>query len=105
MVISLRMLVYTGTGKTSDQFISGSVTERNYRYQLELLYCLNIPYKKIKVILKKEVKEEPEETPTHKYNGTIVLKPLNNREADQTVIYVFTAFLLKRYSPQMSATR
>jgi hypothetical protein len=70
--VSLRMLLYTGTSKNLRPvnfpgFGDGSktiTTGMNY------FIIWNIPYKKIKVILKKEVKEEPEDNSNTNNKGT-----------------------------------
>ncbi len=64
--VSLRMLLYSGTGKDLKPIYFPGYGNGAKPVSAGLNYFLvwNIPYKKIKVIMKKEVPEEPEETPT-----------------------------------------
>jgi len=70
--ISLRMLVYTGTGKNLRPVYFPGFGNGTKTIATGLNYFIvwNIPYKKIKVILKKEVKEEPEDNTDTNNNGT-----------------------------------
>ena len=64
--VSLRKLLYTGTGKDLKPIYFPGYGNGAKPVSAGLNYFLvwNIPYKKIKVLIKKEVPEEPEETPT-----------------------------------------
>ena len=65
------MLLYTGTGKNLRPVYFPGFGDGTKTITAGLNYFIvwNIPYKKIKVILKKEVKEEPEDN-TDTNNGT-----------------------------------
>ena len=62
--ISLRMLLYTGTGKDLRPIYFPGFGNGGKTFSTGLSYFIvwNIPYKKINVILKKEVPEETEDT-------------------------------------------
>jgi hypothetical protein len=64
--ISLRMLLYTGTGKNLKPIYFPGFGNAGKTISTGLNYFIvwNIPYKKINVIIKKEVPEEPEDTGT-----------------------------------------
>jgi Domain of unknown function (DUF6048) len=73
--ISLRMLLYSGTGKNLKPVYIPGFGNGTKTISAGLNYYIvwNIPYKKINVILKKEVKEEPEDnsdTDTNKTNNS-----------------------------------
>jgi hypothetical protein len=70
--ISLRMLLYTGTGKNLRPVYFPGFGDGTKTITTGMNYFIvwNIPYKKIKVILKKEVKEEPEDNTDTNNNGT-----------------------------------
>ena len=70
--VSLRMLLYTGTGKNLRPIYFPGFGDGTKTITAGLNYFIvwNIPYKKIKVILKKEVKEEPEDNTDTNNNGT-----------------------------------
>jgi hypothetical protein len=61
--VSIRMLLYTGTGKNLRPVYFPGFGDGTKTITTGMSYFIvwNIPYKKIKVILKKEVKEEPED--------------------------------------------
>jgi hypothetical protein len=71
--ISLRMLLYTGTGKDLRQIYFPGFGNSGKTFSAGLNYFIvwSIPYKKINVILKKELPEETEDTGT----------PGNNQQA------------------------
>jgi hypothetical protein len=79
--ISLRMLLYTGTGKNLRPVYFPGFGDGMKTITTGMNYFIvwNIPYKKIKVILKKEVKEEPEDNDETEKNGT----NNNNRNQQQ----------------------
>jgi hypothetical protein len=64
--ISLRMLIYTGTGKDLRPIYFPGFGNGGKTFSAGLNYFIvwNIPYKKINVIIKKEVPEETEDTGT-----------------------------------------
>ena len=70
--ISLRMLIYTGAGKDLRPVYFPGFGDGTKTISAGMSYFIvwNIPYKKIKVILKKEVKEEPEDNTNTNNNGT-----------------------------------
>jgi hypothetical protein len=72
--VSLRMLLYTGTGKGLPPIYFPGFGNGANSFSAGLNYFIvwNIPYKKIKVILKKEVPEESDETenPDNKQQST-----------------------------------
>jgi hypothetical protein len=71
--VSLRLLLYTGTGKNLRPVYFPGFGNGTKTITTGMNYFIvwNIPYKKIKVILKKEVKEEPEEnSDTNSTNST-----------------------------------
>lgn len=69
--VSLRMLLYTGTGKNLRpvNFPGFGDGTKTITTGMNYFIVWNIPYKKIKVILKKEVKEEPEDNGDTNSNG------------------------------------
>ncbi len=69
--ISVRMLLYTSTGKDLKPIYLPGFGNAGNRFSTAISYFIvwNIPYKKIRVIPKKEVPEEPEDTG----------QPLNNQ--------------------------
>jgi hypothetical protein len=62
--VNLRMLLYSGTGKNLKAiYIPGfGPGEKNFNIGMSYFLSWNIPYKKIRVIIKKPEPEEPEET-------------------------------------------
>jgi len=62
--ISLRMLVYSGTGKDLRSIYMPGFGNGATKFSTGVSYFIswNIPYKKIRVIIKKEEPEETEET-------------------------------------------
>jgi len=78
--VSLRMLLYTGTGKNLRPVYFPGFGDGTKTITTGMNYFIvwNIPYKKIKVILKKEVKEETEDNgDTNNTNNT---NSTNNRQ-------------------------
>jgi hypothetical protein len=63
--VNLRMLLYSGTGKDLKAIYIPGFGQAEKRFNIGMSYYLsfNIPYKKIRVIIKKPEPEEPEETP------------------------------------------
>jgi hypothetical protein len=70
--VSIRMLLYTGTGKNLRPVCFPGFGDGTKTVTTGMSYFIvwNIPYKKIKVILKKEVKEEPEDNTDTNNNRT-----------------------------------
>jgi hypothetical protein len=64
--VSLRMLLYTGTGKDLRPlyFPGFGNASKSFTIGLNYFIVFNIPYKKINVIIKKEVPPETEDTGT-----------------------------------------
>jgi hypothetical protein len=62
--VSLRMLLYTGTGKDIRPiyFPGFGNSAKSFSFGLNYFIVWNIPYKKINVIIKKEVPEETDDT-------------------------------------------
>jgi hypothetical protein len=69
--LSLRMLLYTGTGKDLKPIYFPGFGNATKTISTGLNYFIvwNIPYKKINVITKKEVQEEPEDTENTENTG------------------------------------
>lgn len=81
--VSLRLLLYTGTGKDLRPVYFPGFGDGTKTITTGMNYFIvwNIPYKKIKVILKKEAKEEPEDNgDTNNTNSTN-----NNRQQDSGI--------------------
>jgi hypothetical protein len=62
--VSLRMLLHSGTGKDIRPIFFPGFGNSTKSFSAGIYYFIvwNIPYKKINVIIRKEVREEPEET-------------------------------------------
>jgi hypothetical protein len=69
--VSLRLLLYTGTGKDLRPVYFPGFGDGTKTITTGMNYFIvwNIPYKKIKVVLKKEAKEEPEDNGDTNNNG------------------------------------
>jgi len=81
--VSLRLLLYTGTGKDLRPIYFPGFGDGTKTITTGMNYFIvwNIPYKKIKVVLKKEAKEEPEDNgDTNNTNSTN-----NNRQQDSGI--------------------
>jgi hypothetical protein len=80
--ISLRMLIYSGTGKDLKAvYIPGfGNVAKTITTGLNYYIVWNIPYKKINVILKKEVKEEPDDNSDTDTNNTNNTNTSGNRQ-------------------------
>jgi hypothetical protein len=92
--ISMRMLLHTSTGKDLRPVYFPGFGDGTKTITTGLSYYIvwNIPYKKINVILKKEVKEEPEDngdTNTNDTNGTNRSKtntvPIRNKQQGKII--------------------
>jgi hypothetical protein len=70
--VSLRLLLYSGTGKDLRPVYFPGYGDGTKTITTGMSYFIvwNIPYKKIQVILKKEVKEETDENDDNDTNGT-----------------------------------
>jgi hypothetical protein len=78
--VSLRMLLYSGTGKDLKSIYLPGFGDGTKTISTGLSYFIvwNIPYKKINVIQKKEVKEETDEDEDTNTNGTNGTNGTNN---------------------------